>query len=514
MHRLEITFLVIILAVTSLRGQDSLRPAVSDSLALRKTDSLYPTPIDSLRLPLSDSLRPLMTDSLYLEMPDSLTGVLIDSLSGVRVDSLPHVQVDNPRMAQTDSLTYRQYLDGDYRSLIETSRKARQEGISFYYLNYRTAIAYYALKNYAKAATFYKETLAETPDDPTLKESLYYAYLLSGQKENAAILGRTMAPHTQAIVGYTPSAMDQLSLSGGYMTNNNKPDIRPSAGFDSLNQYQDMIFSALGIGFNLSERAKLKLGYQLYNTRFERSAGTALIKEDNLSQHQLVAALEFFTPGNITWGFSGGYYNIEKADNTLITTIGSYGPGAGGRGYGQPFYYTTSTGKRNSALSLLAFFNKRFTYTIPEIAVAYANFGGLHQYQAKGSLTYYPLGNLLFYGISSAAVIYNPDGWPTTEQYILSQQFGVKLFGPLWLDANASYGNHLNYITERSFLVYDTYDPVKVLAGLSLSWYLKRMTVSSGYQWQQKEGYAYSSTDYTTYKYNNHLVNIALSWNF
>ncbi|GEM_PF-400554 len=498
MYRVELTFLIVILAAASLHAQDSLRPA--------HTDSLYPVPIDSLRLPLTDSLRPLTTDS---PLP-----IQVDSLPGIPVDSLLLSAVENLRMAQTDSLTYRQYLDGDYRSLIGTSRKARQEGISFYYLNYRTAIAYYALKNYAKAAAFYKETLAETPDDEKLKESLYYAYLLSGQKENAAILGRTMAPHTQAIVGYTPSAMDQLSLSGGYMTNDNQPDIRPSVGFDSLNQYREMVFSALGIGFNLSDRAKLKLGYQLYNTRFERSAGMALIKEDNLSQHQLVAALEFFTPGNITWGFSGGYYNIEKADNTLTTKTGSYGPGAGGRGYGQPFYYTTTTGKRSSALSLLAFFNKRFTYTVPEIAVAYSNFGGLDQYQAKGSLTYYPLGNLHFYGISAAAVIYNPDGWPTTEQYILSQHFGVKLFGPLWLDANASYGNHLNYITERSFLVYDTYDPVKALAGLSLSWYLRRMTVSTGYQWQQKEGYAYSTTDYTTYQYNNHLVNIALSWNF
>lgn len=391
---------------------------------------------------------------------------------------------DSLRLLDTDSLTYRQYLDGDFRNLIETSRKARQEGISFYYLNYRTAIAYYALKNYAKAADFYKKTLSETPDDPTLKEGLYYAYLLSGQKENAAILARTMAPHTQAIVGYIPSVMDHISLSGGYMTNDNNPDLLSNTGFDSLNQYQDMIFSALGIGFKLSERAKLKLGYQLYNTRFQRSAGTALIKEDNLSQHQLVAALEFFTPGNVTWGFAGGYYNIEKND----------------------------VGKSNN-YSLTAFLNKRFTYTVPEIAVAYSNFGGINQYQAKGSLTYYPLGNLDFYGISSAAVIYNPDSW-TTEQYIFSQHFGVKLFGPLWLDANASLGNHLNYISERSFLVYDTYDAIKALAGLSLSWYLKKMTLSTGYQWQQKEGYAFSPTNYTTYKYNNHLINIALSWNF
>ena len=391
---------------------------------------------------------------------------------------------DSLRLLDTDSLTYRQYLDGDFRNLIETSRKARQEGISFYYLNYRTAIAYYALKNYAKAADFYKKTLSETPDDPTLKESLYYAYLLSGQKEYAAILARTMAPHTQAIVEYTPSVMDHISLSGGYMTNDNKPDLLSNTGFDSLNQYQDMIFSALDIGFKLSARAKLKLGYQLYSTRFQGTADALLSRDKQLAQHQLMAALEFFTPGNVTWGFAGGYYNIEKND----------------------------VGKSNN-YSLTAFLNKRFTYTVPEIAVAYSNFGGINQYQAKGSLTYYPLGNLDFYGISSAAVIYNPDSW-TTEQYIFSQHFGVKLFGPLWLDANASLGNHLNYISERSFLVYDTYDAIKALAGLSLSWYLKKMTLSTGYQWQQKEGYAFSPTNYTTYKYNNHLINIALSWNF
>ncbi|MBK5194482.1 MAG: hypothetical protein JJE08_00405 [Proteiniphilum sp.] len=398
----------------------------------------------------------------------------------------PLTAQESLRPEQIDSLTYRQYLEGDYRSLIETSLNAQEEGIDFYYLNYRTALAYYALKNYAKAAEFYRKTLSETPDDPALKEGLYYAFLLSGQNENAAILAKTLAPHTQATIGHKSSVVDNISLSGGYLMNDNNPgSLSPTAGQDSLNQYQNMVFSALGIGFRLSERTKLKLGYQFYNTRFQRSVASALKKEDNLSQHQLVAALEFFTPNSITWGLSGGYYNIESIDNNLS----------------------------HSAYSLLAFFNKRFTYTLPEIAVAYSNFGGVDQYQAKGSLTYYPLGNLNFYGITSAAMIHTPKGW-TTEQYIFSQLFGVKLFKQIWIDANASFGNHLNYITDRSFLVYDTYDPIKGLAGLSLSWYIKKITLSAGYQWQQKEGYAYSATDYSAYKYNNHLINIALLWNF
>nr|MBF6628552.1 hypothetical protein [Proteiniphilum sp.] len=179
------------------------------------------------------------------------------------------------------------------------------------------------------------------------------------------------------------------------MNDNNPGSLSPTAGQDSLNQYQDMVFSALGIGFNLSERTTLKLGYQLYNTRFQRSVATTLIKEEHLSQHQLVAALEFFTPHNITWGFSGGYYNIESIDNILSSPAsGNGGYGAGTGGYNTQAGYTSAATKRNSAYSLLAFLNKRFTNTLPEIAVAYSNFGGIDQYQAKGSLTYYPLGNL------------------------------------------------------------------------------------------------------------------------
>ncbi len=438
---------------------------------------------------------------------------------------------DSLRRSQIDSLTYQQYLNKDYKNLIETSKEAHEQNIDFYYLNYRTAIAYYELKNYAKAAEFYKKTLSETPTDPALQESLYYSYLLSGQKENANITVKSLVPHAQAAIGYKPSAVDFVSLSGGYMANDNKPDIETNlAGTDSLNQFQNMAYAAFGIGFKLSDRAKLKLGYQLYNTEFQRSRTGNILKEDNLSQHQLISALEFFTENNITWGFAGGYYNIEKIDKgtTYSTTAsaiytggtraGGYGPGGGGGRPGGGFYYpsiyyTTSTGNTSSTFSILAFLNKRFVYTLPEIAVAYSNFGGGHQYQAKGSLTFYPMGNLDFYGTTGVAFVHNQNAW-TDTQFIFSQSLGVKLAKQLWLDGTVSIGNHQNYITERSFLVYDTYDPVKAIAGLSLSYFFKKTMISAGYQWQQREGYAYSSTSSTTYKYNNQLFNFALSWNF
>jgi len=53
---------------------------------------------------------------------------------------------------------------------------------------------------------------------------------------------------------------------------------------------------------------------------------------------------------------------------------------------------------------------------------------------------------------------------------------------------------------------------VKAIAGLSLSCFFRDVMLSAGYQWQQREGYAYSAINYFAYKYNNHLLNIAFTW--
>ncbi len=60
------------------------------------------------------------------------------------------------------------------------------------------------------------------------------------------------------------------------------------------------------------------------------------------------------------------------------------------------------------------------------------------------------------------------------KRQFFSQSLGVKLFGNMWLDGMVSVGNHLNYITEHSFLVYDTYDPIMFISSGNLSYYFKK----------------------------------------
>ncbi len=414
----------------------------------------------------------------------------------------------NPQVAYYDSLTYAQYLKQDYKSLIATAKEAELQGVAFPYLHYRKAIACYELKNYAGAVKAYEEALPFFPDDLFLKESLYLAYRLSGQNVKADIFAKTLPGTSRERLGVSSSLVDFIRFSGGYTFSENDEKTRNSiANLDTINQYQDMMLGGVIVGLNISDRVKLKAAYNLFNTRFERFARDRLQHDDLLSQHQFNLGMEFYLENDFSAGFTGGFYAIEKNDKSTAQPMGS--AVGGGRKPTIP-----SSRSTNYHLSTLIFLNKRFTHVVPEISFAYSDFAFSHQFQSKLQLVYYPLGNLNFYGISSGAILLDSDE-NRGKQAIFSQSAGVKLVGSMWLDGAVSVGNHLNYITDRSFVVYDTYDPITFISSLSLSYYLKKMTLSATYSWTEREGWAF--TDYYTrflkYKYNNHLINLAIQWN-
>lgn len=414
----------------------------------------------------------------------------------------------NQQTAYYDSLTFVQYNNLDYKSLKTTIKEAERLGISFQYLNYRKAIAYYELKNYAKAIKYYEKALYDVPDDMFLKESLYLAYLQSGQDVNATIFAQTLPKTSQERIGFSFSFLDFINFSGGYTFSDNNEKLRNGiANLDTINQYQDMISGGIIFGLNLSNRVKLIAGYNLFSTKFERFAQNSLQHKDILSQHQLNIGTEFYLKYNFSLGFTGGFYAIDKNHKSTAQNSENETEQGGERA-------RQSSQSMDYKLSALIFLNKRFIYVTPEISFAYSNFASSHQLQPKLQLTYYPLGNLNFYGITSGAIIFDSDK-KRGNKAVVSQNLGGKLFKNMWLDGMISVGNHLNYITERSFIVYDTYDPILLMSNLSLSYYFKKITVSTTYSWTQKEGWAF--TDYyenlLKYKYNNHLINLTIKWN-
>lgn len=413
----------------------------------------------------------------------------------------------NPQAAYYDSLTFNQYQNRDYKALIKTAKKAEQSGVTFQYLNYRKAIAYYELKNYAKAVKYYEKALYDVPDDLFLKESLYSAYLLSGLDVNASVFAKKLPKKSQEKLDFSSSFLNFISISGGYSFNNNDKKLRNNIEYiDSTNLYQDMIFGGAIFGLNISDRIKLNVGYDFFNTKFERFAQNKLKHSDFLSQHQLNLGMEFYLKNNFSLGFTGGFYAIEKNNKSIAPTSNN------GHQRKQAIPPSQST---DYNISALVFLSKRFTYVTPEISFAYSDFASSNQLQSKLQLTFYPLGNLNFYGTISGTIILNNDK-KKSQQIIFSQNLGVRLFKGMWLEGAISVGNHLNYMTERSFIVYDTYDPIQLISNLNLSYYFKKITLSATYLWSQREGWALTNYYMTLlkYKYNNQLVNISVKWNF
>ncbi|HOF46459.1 MAG TPA: tetratricopeptide repeat protein [Bacteroidales bacterium] len=425
-------------------------------------------------------------------------------------DSLAKSELDkNKQIIYYDSLTFAQYQNQDFKALIKTAKKAEQSGITFPYLYYRKAIAYYELKNYAKAAKYYEKTLKYMPDDLFLKGSLYLAYLLSGQNIKTELLAKTLPKSSQKLLGYKLPFVNFVHISGGYTFSDNNEKLRNKiANLDTINQYQDMILGGVTVGFNLSSRVKLNVGYNLFTSKFERFAQNNLKQNNFLSQHQFNLGTEIYLNHNFSIGFVGGFYAIEKNHKSTAQTSGNAAV------YGKKWRISSSK-STDYNFSALVFLSKRFTYLMPEISFAYSDFAFSNQFHSTIQLTYFPLGNLNFYGSTSATLILD-NNKNRPRNAVFSQKIGVRLFGKMWLDGMISVGNHLNYITERSFVVYDTYDPIKFISSLSLSYYFKKITLSATYSWTQREGWALTNyyTELLMYKYNNHLINLGLKWNF
>ncbi len=427
--------------------------------------------------------------NIRLEAQDTL--LVQSSNKNYRYESLR--DLNDKYKERIDSISYWQYLEKDYVGLIETAKNAALNGVDFYYLTYRTAIAYYELKNYAKAIGYYRKALLETPQDEGLNSGLYYAYLLSGQRINADILWEENSKKKITAYPFKLSIINYAGVSGGYIASGNKETTE-----NEQYQYRDMYYGDFKIGFNLNERWKLHLGAQFYNTDYVKYNQGAASNADALSQYAFIGAMDYTLNNSWQWGLAGAFYKIENNNKTNS-----------GNGNG-----LSNKANFASAYSGLLFINKRFTYVQPEISGAFSNFGGYNQYQTAFNLMWYPLGNVDLYSATTGAFIYNTGGYEQ-RQLVFSEKIGLKTAKNLWLEGMASFGNHANYITNHAFLTYDTYDPIKLMAGATATYYFSHLNIFLTYQYQQREATIYKNSNFlNSKKYDNHLINLGLLWSF
>jgi hypothetical protein len=123
--------------------------------------------------------------------------------------------------------------------------------------------------------------------------------------------------------------------------------------------------------------------------------------------------------------------------------------------------------------------------------------------QIAFSSTYYPLGNLRFYG--NSRVSFQHRTYLSHINY--TQKLGIKINKNIWLEFHGTFGEIKNLVDNEALYIYDALDVGRYRIGTSLLLPIgNKITLLTNYYYEQKKLYL------QTTNYNLHSFSIGLSW--
>lgn len=141
-----------------------------------------------------------------------------------------------------------------------------------------------------------------------------------------------------------------------------------------------------------------------------------------------------------------------------------------------------------------------------QVEGVYSNMFDTSISQASLQLGYYPMGNLNFYGFSTATVRNRPN----ETGFNVKQVLGAKVYKGVWLEANATLGKFRDLFENDAKYLYNAPDQNQYKAGLvsyiSLS---PKCTLEMGYTLEQR-----AIANNTNSLFTQHSITGGLSWKF
>jgi tetratricopeptide (TPR) repeat protein len=115
-----------------------------------------------------------------------------------------------------DSVTYNLYMNGSWKELKEEGHKAIKQHQDFYYLYFRTGVAYFELKKYRVAQKYLQKAYGYNRYDDHLNYWLYYTLFANEKYDEAFRLSKKFADTTARYFGIKkPSGLNMIDVYGG-----------------------------------------------------------------------------------------------------------------------------------------------------------------------------------------------------------------------------------------------------------------------------------------------------------
>jgi len=419
-----------------------------------------------------------------------------------------------------DSLTYNQYINSEFKDLQQTGKKAIKNGIDFYYLRLRLGMSYYEKKNYEESLAHFYEAIYMNPNDTIAKLYYYYALLFSARNHQAYDLAISFNDNLKTKISFNDNKTNNLANSFsaiaatfGYITNKNinainKKNIKKDALYAESTFQDNSYFANLYLENNLSNRLAISNNFGVYQINtidiIQSDFFSQISKNFSSNNFQYNLTGTYHTRKNwiINPSFSYYFENSNYISTEYIITDDNY-------------LFTDTEYKHNAIVAGLNIY-KRLNNIMIGLNSHIGNLTKYKQRQIGTEIIWYPFGNYFLYTKTSYSHLINNKN----AQKIIAQSLGYKITHNLWQNISFSYGNHQNHIKPGGFSVYNTIEPVSMIANTNIIYYLNsNLSLIPSFEVQQREWSAirfYSSNDYKTEKklYLNYIINFTIKWRF
>jgi hypothetical protein len=355
-----------------------------------------------------------------------------------------------------DKRTYDLFIKSDYKNLKKTADTMFSKGMDYYYLRLRLGILSFNKQLYSSSTKHFSKAAEFNPMDTVSNSYIYYSYLYSGRKADAALYLKSIPADkkTRELKGIHTPGISEIFI--GFSTSDYDVTIYR---INSL--YYESVKNSLSInaGFESYFSGRFKGTFALTNYRktgliYSASgvSGTSL----NFSQNQVYAKLScYIFPG---WEFSGFSHIVFYTD-----TFSPAETGAGSSTNKSKTEYLAGVGSSKNGWRLRT-----------GLGFSMSNFSNSTQIRGEVYIIYLPVGNLNVY-LTSGGMLQADKNWGPTYQ--VNQEAGFKMTKFLWLESGIINGNSFlytrnqGYVMNNSFQIPSTtiYENIIILPGKKIS---------------------------------------------
>jgi hypothetical protein len=347
---------------------------------------------------------------------------------------------------KVDSISYKYFMDKNWKELIRFGDLAVKQGVDYYYLRMRIGIAHYEQGKYYSALPHFMKARAFNASDEVLQEYIFYCYEFTGQRDEALKFSRSFSRElADKLLKDKQPALEVISIESGIKKTN-------------YSNQGDMLYSNVGLGHRVGKLGSLYHAFtylnqdKIYDNYYYNKLYTDYSYKTELKLNTVQA--QYYIAANLpignTWSIAPAFDFVNLSIQSDTSKYWMYKNGT-------PTKYN-GTNSSQSTNYFLGSLSVKKTFANFEVAAltSVSNFDNKYQVQNGLRCSFFPFGNNKLI-CAATGYLQTEDGYTTLKP--ASSQSVAYSFGPkLWVSVSTLFNTAKNINEANGLLLNNSYD--------------------------------------------------------